>query len=244
VKLWDFDPKEFKKEYGTVALPLMSIDTPDPVSILRASLDGSFLVAACKDKRIRKIRARDGKVIAEFAGHKSIVTAIELSEDSELLVSGANDCVIKVWHTDNAKEMRSLKGHLGAITALVITGDTQEIFSGSMDQSIRVWDVASAEQTHYIPSHQVASLAVSADMKVIVSGGFDGVVRVIKKFEMVWCTMRLLGPRSLTTANAFGVVGLAELKEATKPVKYFLQNAKGGISTPKPPEDGEAEEEG
>ena len=87
---------------------------------------------------------------------------------------GVRDCTLDKTHND---------GHLGGISCLVLSSDGQRLVSGSDDKLIKVWDQTSGvnllEQSWALHgeastlaghSGEVYSLALSNDMRLLVSG--------------------------------------------------------------------------
>ena len=56
------------------------------------------------------------------------------------------------------------------------------LVSGSWDGTLKIWDLKTYQEIRTLSGHEdvIKSVAVSADTKHIISGGFDNIVRL-------WC---------------------------------------------------------
>lgn len=129
-----------------------------------------------------------------------------------ILYSASWDKTVKVWSLDNFKCMESFYAHQDAVNAmLVIEGGV--LVTASADGTIKLWTKIghhSRKKKHglicTLEGHKAAvnALAISADSKVLYSGGADGTLVAWKKlFNMG----KAQGPRSSTTKGGAALSG-------------------------------------
>jgi WD40 repeat protein len=102
--------------------------------------------------------------IAEGAGHKNSVTALEFSRDGQTLITGGNDLTIKFWDVKTLKFKFTLFSHDDEVTALASSPDGGTLASGAHAQ-VKLWNVAAKEELTKLEGHAgpVDHLAFSPD---------------------------------------------------------------------------------
>jgi WD40 repeat protein len=199
-------------------------DDFERVNCVRCSRDGEIIVLACGDATIRVFASVDHAEIMLLEGHRSAVLGVALSPDQRIILSGSTDKTVRLWDATAGVEVMALTGHLAPVTCVELAPSAQEAYSGSLDGTVRVWDVVQAAQTAAIVTHQVACICVSDDTKVLVSGGFDGTVRVMTRIDLNWCVVQQIGSRRHASLIGHQLRGVDEAVEKTKAVNYLLES--------------------
>jgi len=75
---------------------------------LTFSPDGTLLVTAGVDKKVRVWDAATGKELATLTGHTGGVHCITISPDGKYLATGGDDKVVIVWNLTNNERVYSL----------------------------------------------------------------------------------------------------------------------------------------
>ena len=145
------------------------------------------MVTGSEDSLIRVWEVSSRALLHTLKGHKKCVTALAMSSDNKLIVSGSKDKTIRLWTVKKGKFVsRVLEGHRGSVSCLTLTEDKTELFSGSTSAqggtALLAWDVLSGEMN--IPMREghpqgITCIASAHDSQVLITGGQDGVLRVM-----------------------------------------------------------------
>ncbi|KAJ3304526.1 pre-mRNA-processing factor 17 [Kappamyces sp. JEL0829] len=149
--------------------------------------------------RITDIRASNKHMcLAQYVGHKSIVTDVKFTHDDSHIVSCSYDRSIKIWNSRTAVAEKTLMGHTDAVTSCDVTPDGRYIVSGSLDNTIRFWDFGSGECITVIKKHTrwVKIVRFSPDGRYLATAGMDRKV-------YIWETKILANSRSPSHSRLF-----------------------------------------
>ena len=147
------------------------------------SKDGKNLVTANKDGSISLWDLATGKIIKTLLASGEPVRSIVYSNDSKLIASGLEDQTIRLWDAVTGRSQGILKGHTNEVHTLAF-GD-RLLVSGSADKTIRVWSLQDPQRSQILGSHErgVASVRLSNDQQLILSGGLDGKIKVWRLYQ-------------------------------------------------------------
>jgi WD40 repeat protein/ankyrin repeat protein len=110
--------------------------------------------------------------------HFSAVFAADLSPDQQTIASGSRDGTVKLWNANSGAAIAALAGHEGTVGAVQFSPDNKTLYTGDA-AAVHAWDLGTRTQRFRLAQpEQVTSIAVSADGKRLVSGSFDGTVRL------------------------------------------------------------------
>ncbi|KAJ1534336.1 hypothetical protein HK096_003986 [Nowakowskiella sp. JEL0078] len=131
--------------------------------------------------------------LAQYIGHRSIVTDARFVKDDTHIVSASFDRTIKIWNAQNAGCLKTLTGHSDAVMSLDVSPDSRVIASGGMDGTVRVWDFASGECVSVLKKHArwVKVVRFTWDGKQLLTGGLDRKV-------YLWETKLLMNAKNVT----------------------------------------------
>ncbi len=127
---------------------------------------------------------RDGHVAADFAEHKTLVTALAFHPDGRHVASAGmeegNAWKLWTWEGGKTRTVKSFPGHKGLLGQIRFNGDGNLAATGSTDGTAIVWDVAAGTPKWVFADHHatVHDLAFSADGHRLATAGMDGTVRV------------------------------------------------------------------
>jgi WD40 repeat protein len=147
-------------------------------SICLSRTDPNIILTAGYDRLIRIWDLRDnGKMLAQFAGHHSIVPWASFSSNDVLVVSCSFDATVRVWRAYSAKCIRTLNGHTDSVLNGDISPDDKLVLSCSMDSTVRLWIVSTGLCHKVFKGHQPGSwvkcVKFTADGKKFISAGLD-----------------------------------------------------------------------
>jgi hypothetical protein len=139
------------------------------------SFDGGIWVTGGYDCKVRIWDLRERNCLAQFVGHKSIVTDVHFTRSDGYIVSSSFDKTIKIWNSQTAICERTLTGHTDGITACDVSPDGRLIVSCGLDTFIRLWDFITGECLACVKKHSrfVKAIRFSPDGRHVASAGLD-----------------------------------------------------------------------
>jgi WD40 repeat protein len=152
--------------------------------------DGTLLVAGTSEGEVWLWRVADRTPLLAVQGHTGAVYGLALSADGRKLASSSEDGTVRVWEAPSGRLLATLQGHTGTVWSVALSADARLLASGGFDGTVRLWDLRSASSAGQgVPGGRLlASLqghvgtvwgvALSADGRLLASGGMDGTIRV------------------------------------------------------------------
>jgi WD40 repeat protein/serine/threonine protein kinase len=139
--LWDIGTGQRLKDVAGCAY------TRGPVAF---SPDGSSVVSACFDGRLRMWDVFTGEIQAEFLGHgPEAPLCLALAPDGKTLATGARDGKVRLWSTTNGAELLALDVPTGEVRALAFSPDGCRLaanvgtrWEGNDVQEVYIWIAA------------------------------------------------------------------------------------------------------
>jgi cytochrome c len=110
-------------------------------------------------------------------GHGGPVRAMAVSAETRELVSGSFDSTVIVWDLERNAAKRVLRFHNGPVNAVALLSGGCIASSGE-DRRIAIWCGELAKPQSVLEGHEAPVTALSAVGGDLVSGSFDGTVRV------------------------------------------------------------------
>ncbi len=171
IKLWNIATGELVRDMANIH--------SDVVLGLEFSPDGKFLASAAADKMARLTDLATGKLARTFEGHTQHVLALSWSPDGRTLATAGADAQVKLWDAATGDRKKNIEGYEKEVTAVHFAGAGGTLVTSSGDSKVRLL-AADGSQVRVFPdvTDFMDSAAVSADGKIIVAGGQDGVLRV------------------------------------------------------------------
>lgn len=145
----------------------------------RFSPDGSKIVSASEDYKLRLWDPTSGKQLVTLTGHSGFINDLVWSPNGGRIVSAAGDKTLRVWDAHVGIELATLEGHTEAVTACDFSSRSELIASASTDKTLRLWDASSFESV-ILAGHSkgVSDCAFSPDATRLVSASNDNTLRV------------------------------------------------------------------
>jgi len=118
-----------------------------------------------------------------LSGHAEPVASVVLSSDGQFALSGSWDKTMRLWDLNTGASVRTFHGHTKDVNCVAFSGDNRQIVSGSRDKTLKLWNtLAECKYTIVEDMHSdwISSVVFSpsAKMPLIVSGGWDKLVKV------------------------------------------------------------------
>jgi WD40 repeat protein len=176
------------------ALSLIDITKEPPASQLlskahasgAATLSEGRVIAGRDDNGLTMWDARDGRVLASFAGRDEFVAGLAFSMDGRWLVAGGGAHPLRLWDLQTLALNQSLAQQNTARSSreaepltLAIAPSGQRVISAAMDGTLRDWQLPSGTPSSpRVLAKGVTALRLSADGSRLVTGASDGKITV------------------------------------------------------------------
>jgi hypothetical protein len=159
--------------------PQLTLKAHSDVVYRTAFLPDGRLVSAGADKSVRAYNTAKGEVDRNFEGHGKEVTCLAVRPDGAWIVTSGGEPRLRVWDPKTGGTVRYFDGLGGQVNDVVFSADGKFIAACNSDRYAKVWDMNGAQVGTSPQSADWAyCIALSADAKMMVTGGADGVVRL------------------------------------------------------------------
>ena len=164
--------------------------------------DGRRVITGSYDQTVRLWDAQTGAALGTL-GHGVEVNAVAVSADGRVAMSGGHDGSFRVWSLDAPQGNVVFRGggSTATVRAVDFACDGRVGVRAGDDREVTLWDVATGRVLRSLRGHEqaVMSVAVAGDGRTVVSGSWDGTVRV-------WDALAPAGQASLTLRGHAGQV--------------------------------------
>lgn len=151
----------------------------DWVTAIAWTDDGSRLVSASRDRSAKVFDADSGELLTSYQGHAASVTGITFSADGDQVYSVGADRKLHRWNAKEAKKVAEID--LESEGQALVRGD-QFVLIPSKDKRVLKIGLGENKLIRSYLGHDdwVLSTALNHDHSRLVSGAFNGEVRVWK----------------------------------------------------------------
>ena len=110
-----------------------------PVTSVRFSPDGAFVVTASRDTTARIWDARSGALLHTLRGHFGAVNDAEFSPDGRWVLT-AGPVTAGLWSADSGTLLFYVRGHKGPVSAATFDPSGDRIYTAGADGTVRTYD--------------------------------------------------------------------------------------------------------
>ncbi|CCH46902.1 Periodic tryptophan protein 2 [Wickerhamomyces ciferrii] len=158
----------------------------DSTNALAYSPDGSRVVTASDDGKIKIWDVVSGFCLNTFEEHTSAVTAVRFAKKGQVMFSASMDGTVKAWDLIRYRNFRTFTAtERIKFSALAVDPSGEVICAASQDTfDIYVWSVQTAQLVDTLAGHEgpVSCLAFGVENSVLASASWDKTVRVWSLF--------------------------------------------------------------
>jgi len=157
-------------------------------SIATTYEQSEIVVSSSRDKTVMTWRVGEfedgiGQAQRSLRGHNEPVASVVMSSDAQFALSGSWDKTMRLWDLGTGQSVRNFNGHKKDVFSVAFSSDNRQIVSGSRDRTVKLWNtLAECKYTITDDMHtdwvSCVCFSPSAKMPLIVSGGWDKLVKV------------------------------------------------------------------
>lgn len=154
----------------------------DATNSLTYSPDGSRVVTAAEDGKIKVWDVASGFCLATFEEHTSAVTAVQFAKKGQVLFSASLDGTVRAWDLIRYRNFRVFTAtERVQFTCLAVEPSGEVVSAGSTDSfDVFVWSVQTGQLLDTLSGHEgpVSCLAFSMENAVLASASWDKTIRI------------------------------------------------------------------
>ena len=161
----------FRGHVGSVTAVAFS---PDGTRILSGASNN--LYPHRDDNSAKLWDATTGRIIQSFQ-HADAIASVSFSPDGTRVLTGSNDKTMKLWDAASGRLLRSFGGYSYEVYSVAFSADGADVLSANLD-GIKLYEAASGRSKRVFEADSVKSSAISPDGTRLVTGAFDGAVKL------------------------------------------------------------------
>ena len=143
--------------------------------------DYSVLICGTWAGELFLVDFQNGTEIRRWKAHMGSINSLSLSPDGSEILSVSIDSTVKKWDALTGREVAVFQGFSCSINQAVYSSDGRSFVLACSDGTVRIFDNINGRERLSIPVHTgpVLSVDCNTDASMVVSGGFDGLVKIL-----------------------------------------------------------------
>ncbi|CCF60319.1 hypothetical protein KAFR_0J02550 [Kazachstania africana CBS 2517] len=154
----------------------------DSTNSLTYSPDGSRVVTAAEDGKIKVWDVVSGFCLATFEEHTSSVTQVQFAKKGQVLFSASLDGTVRAWDLIRYRNFRVFTAaERIQFNSLAVDPSGEVVCAGSVDSfDIHVWSVQTGQLLDTLAGHEgpISCLAFSQENSILASASWDKTIRI------------------------------------------------------------------
>ena len=144
-----------------------------PITAVKFSQDGKFLVSGSHDKTIKLWNLQTQRLQKTLKGHRFEINTLQISPHNDVILSGSVGGEIILWNLHTGRVWDRLT--LEQVSSLAISPDGEYFAVGSCETKVQVWELYSFKPLFSLTGHTdiITSLDFSPDGHYLASGSGD-----------------------------------------------------------------------
>jgi WD40 repeat protein len=149
----------------------------------------NLLASASIDGQIKLWDLDNFNLICTLREHKGIVFCVEFGRNNELISAGGTvpqlnkdflfgeDTDIKTWDLIKRRVVFRQPGHSKPVSSMVVNPNKRILVSCGFSE-VKIWNLITKKIIHNLSHDSANSLTISSDGKYLISGGYNGTIKV------------------------------------------------------------------
>lgn len=158
----------------------------DSMNSLAYSPDGSRVVTASEEGKIKVWDVVSGFCLVTLEGHTSSVTQVQFAKRGQVLFSSSLDGTVRAWDLIRYRNFRVFTGaERIQFSCLAVDPSGEVVCAGSVDSfDIHVWSVQTGQLVDQLAGHEgpVSCLSFSQETGMLASASWDKTIRIWSVF--------------------------------------------------------------
>lgn len=154
----------------------------DSMNSLCYSSDGSRIVTASDDGKVKVWDVTSGFCLCTFLEHTSAVTSVQFAKRGQVLFSASLDGTVRAWDMIRFRNFRTFTStERVQFTSLAVDPSGEVVIAGSEDTfEIYVWSVQTAQLLDFLTGHEgpISCLGIGNEKSLLTSASWDRTIRI------------------------------------------------------------------
>jgi WD40 repeat protein len=138
------------------------------------SPDGRLLAVAGWEGSAEVWEWREGRRVAELAGHDGIIWSAVFSPGGEALATCASDQQVRLWDGASWKAVATLRGHLNEVWCAAFSRDGSRLATGGKDSAVLIWPMPPRPTPPPLPAYAYSPPVFSPDGALLATPFREG----------------------------------------------------------------------
>jgi COMPASS component SWD3 len=123
-----------------------------PVTSVRFSPNGKFVLAWTLDSCVRLWNYVEGRCVKTYQGHKNLkysttgAFGVYGGGSHAFVASGSENGMISIWDVTSKNLLQQLEGHEDVVLGVDTLTGKDLMVSGGLDRTVRLWELAKTEE--------------------------------------------------------------------------------------------------
>ena len=173
-----------------------TITTPSIISVIQFSSNGTSIISAHWDGKLRIYNLSDGTLLTTINVTPGVaITAIQIFNNGSYIAVGTTIGTVKIFNLTNQTEVATLTGFVDSVTEILCSEN--ELFASSSDKTLRVWNINNFSSAGiYTTDSSINSFTISNNTLLIAKG--NGYIELLNRSTLLNVGLQKISGYGLT----------------------------------------------